>query len=151
MSKNTTPITTLLAKKGPNVFSTSPEKSVSDAVCEMNRQRVGCLVVLENDQLVGIFTERDVLTRVVTEAKDARETKVGDVMTPDPVILHADDTVTTVMEIMTENRTRHLPVFDSDEKLIGLLSIGDLTRWQMEENRAESDHLRQYVFGEYSA
>ncbi|MGE9291810.1 MAG: CBS domain-containing protein [Puniceicoccales bacterium] len=151
MPHNNTPITTLLSRKSSEVYSTSPDQTVAEAVAEMNRHRVGCVVVLDGEDLVGIFTERDVLTRIVAEAKDARTTKVAEVMTPGPEYLHTSDTISSAMQRMTERRTRHLPVFDSKHSLVGLVSIGDVTRWQSEENQAEAEYLKNYAFGEFTA
>ncbi|MBC2602123.1 CBS domain-containing protein [Puniceicoccus vermicola] len=151
MPQNNTPITKLLNRKSSDVYSTSPDQSVFEAVAEMNRHRVGSLVVLEEQKLVGIFTERDVLTRVVAKTLDPQTTRIADVMTPDPQFLHTTDTIATAMQKMTEKRTRHLPVFDTVDCLVGLISIGDVTRWQMEEHQVEAEHLKNYVFGEYSA
>ena len=151
MSLKTTPVSLLLTRKNPEVHSIPVTATVREAVAEMNRHRIGCVLVKDGSEVVGIFTERDVLTRVVSEARDPRTTPVADVMTPNPNRISTETTVGDAMKQMTEKRTRHLPVFDSSGQLAGLVSIGDVTRWQSEENQAEADHLKNYVFGEFPA
>jgi CBS domain-containing protein len=151
MPLDTTPLKALLARKPVGVHSVSSDQTVSEAVDEMNRNRIGCVLVQEDGKLVGIFTERDVLTRVVARVLDPRSTPVQEVMTPGPKSVSTRTTVGEAMRLMTDSRTRHLPVFDeADDSLAGLISIGDVTRWQIEENQAEAEHLKKYVFGEIS-
>ena len=152
MPQNNTPIRSVLSrKKSSEIFSTSAERSVSHAVELMNRHGIGSLLVLQDDRLVGIFTERDVLTRVVAQSRNPSTTTISEVMTADPQFLSSEDTVSVAMERMTEKRARHLPVLGDDNKIIGLVSIGDVTRFLLEENLAEAEHLKSYVFGEYTA
>src|SRR5579885_2876270 len=105
-----TPISALLERKGSAVHTVSPDLTISQAVAEMNRLRVGCLVVSHNHELAGIFTERDVLKRVVGAGVDPRTALVSEVMTTGVVTIPLDATVNEVMEIFTEKRCRHLPV-----------------------------------------
>jgi CBS domain-containing protein len=145
-----TPISALLERKGPTVQSVSPGISISAAVSEMNRHKIGCLVVLENERLAGIFTERDVLKRVVGAGIDPRTGLVADVMTSDVVTITPDTTVNEVMEIFTDKRCRHLPVI-SGGRLAGLISIGDVSRWMVDIHRAECEHLKSYITGGFPA
>jgi CBS domain-containing protein len=143
------PISALLERKGSAVHSVAPTLSVFDAVAEMNRHRIGAIVVLDGDRLVGIFTERDVLRRVVGAGLEPRFTLVADVMTPTVTTIAPDTTVDETMEIFTEKHFRHLPVV-SGGRLLGVISIGDSTRWMADSHRAEAEHLKNYITGGFS-
>jgi CBS domain-containing protein len=143
-----TPIAVLLSRKGSGVFSVATTASVADAVRVMNQQKVGSVVVMQSGRMAGIFTERDVLTRVVGPGRAPEFTPIISVMTRDPLTVSAQSTVDDVMALFTEHRCRHLPVVDETSgTLLGLISIGDVTRWTVEEHRAEVDQLRQYIAG----
>jgi CBS domain-containing protein len=141
-----TPISALLERKGSTVHSITPTLSVYDAVAEMNRHRIGAIVVLDGTRLVGIFTERDVLLRVVGAGLDPRGALVADVMSRGVITIPTDATVEQTMTIFTEKRCRHLPVVRAGQ-LIGVISIGDITRWMADAHRAEAEHLRNYIAG----
>jgi CBS domain-containing protein len=145
-----TPITALLERKGTAVHSVAPTLSVFDAVAEMNRHRIGAIFVLEGARLVGIFTERDVLRRVVGAGLEPRLTRVADVMTSTVTTIAPDTTVDDTMEIFTEKHFRHLPVV-SEGRLLGVISIGDSTRWMADAHRAEAEHLKNYIAGGFSS
>src|SRR5450759_2718881 len=136
-----TPISALLERKGSVVHSVAPTLSIFDAIAEMNRHRIGAIVVRDGGRLVGIFTERDVLRRVVGAGLDPRGALVADVMTSGLITIAPDTTVEQTMNIFTEKRCRHLPVL-SGGQLLGLISIGDVTRWMAETHRAEAEHLK---------
>lgn len=140
------PITAILDRKGSQVYSVSPTMTVAEAVTEMNRLRIGSVVVLEEGQLVGIFTERDVLRRVVGSGLDPKRTLVRDVMTGGVITISPDATIEETMVLFTEKRCRHLPVIDHGH-LIGTISIGDITRWMAEAHRMEAEHLKNYIAG----
>ncbi|MCX6955272.1 MAG: CBS domain-containing protein [Verrucomicrobia bacterium] len=141
-----TPISALLERKGSAVHSVAPTLSVHDAVSEMNRHRIGAIVVLDGPRLVGIFTERDVLRRVVGAAIDPKRTPVTDVMTSGVITIGPEATIEETMNIFTEKRCRHLPVVQ-DGRIRGVISIGDITRWMADAHRAEAEHLRNYITG----
>lgn len=143
-----TPIAVLLSRKSSGVFSVAVTASVADAVRVMNLHKVGSIVVMQSGRLAGIFTERDVLTRVVASGRAPEFTSMVNVMTRDPLTVTPRATVEEVMIMFTEHRCRHLPVVDeADGSLLGLISIGDVTRWMVDEHRAEADHLKQYIAG----
>jgi CBS domain-containing protein len=144
------PISAILDRKGRNVFSVLPTMSVSDAVAEMNRQRVGSVLVIDNGKLVGIFTERDVLRRVVGAGLDPQRCSVADVMTTGVITIAPDATVEETLVLFTEKRCRHLPVLD-EGRLVGTISIGDITRWMADSHRAEAEHLKNYITSGFSA
>ena len=138
------PISALLDRKGRSVFSVLPSVTISEAVAEMNRQRVGCMLVIDEGRLVGVFTERDVLKRVVGAGVDPTRTRVAEVMTANVITVSPDATVEQAMVIFTEKRCRHLPVIEQG-RLVGTISIGDITRWMADSSRAEAEHLKNYI------
>jgi CBS domain-containing protein len=140
------PITAILDRKGRNVYAVAPTVSVAEAVAEMNHYRVGSVLIIENGRLVGIFTERDVLRRVVGEAIDPKRTLVADVMTQSVITISPDTSIEETMRIFTEKRCRHLPVLDNGT-LVGTISIGDITRWMGDAHRTEAEHLKNYIAG----
>ena len=144
-----TSISALLERKGTVVHSIAPTLSVSDAVAEMNRHRIGAMVVLDGRRLVGIFTERDVLRRVVGANLDPRRALVADVMSTGVLTISPEATIEQTMNIFTEKRLRHLPVINGGE-LVGVISIGDITRWMADSHAAEDEHLRNYISGAVS-
>jgi CBS domain-containing protein len=137
-------ITAVLERKGKNVFAVPPSVTVADAVAEMNRHRVGSILVIDAGRLVGIFTERDVLRRVVGAGLDPTRTLVSDVMTANVITIAPEASIEDTMIIFTEKRCRHLPVVD-DGELVGAISIGDITRWMADAHRAEAEHLKNYI------
>jgi CBS domain-containing protein len=144
------PITAILDRKGKNVFSVPPTLSVADAVAEMNRHRVGSVLVIDGNRLVGIFTERDVLRRVVGAGLDPKRSLVADVMTAGVITVSPDVSIEETMVLFTEKRCRHLPVMDNGQ-LVGTISIGDITRWMADAHRAEAEHLKNYIAGGFPA
>ena len=148
MPLNKVPVTILLKDKSTSVYCIAVNSTVDAAVSEMNRQRVGSIIVKDAEKVVGVFTERDVLTRIVAAGRDPKTTPVSEVMTADFLSIKKDTSVEDAMQMMSDKRVRHLPVFD-DQQLLGLISIGDVTRWLLKVNEMETENLRNYVFGEY--
>jgi CBS domain-containing protein len=140
------PISAILDRKGRKVFSVLPAMTVSEAVAEMNRHRVGSVLVLDGGRLCGIFTERDVLRRVVGAGVDPMRTRVSEVMTPNVLTIAPEATIEETMVLFTEKRCRHLPVVENG-RLVGTISIGDITRWMADAHRAEAEHLKNYITG----
>lgn len=140
------PISVLVQRKGSVVHSVPPSLSIFDAVAEMNRLRIGAIVILDGGQLAGIFTERDALQRVIGAGVDPKAVKVADVMTRHVITVAPEATVEEVAAMFTEKRCRHLPVV-SGGSLQGLISIGDISRWVADHHRAEAEHLKNYISG----
>jgi CBS domain-containing protein len=138
----------VLASKGSTVYSVAPETPVLDAVRTMNRARVGALLVCVANELVGIFTERDVLNRVVDPGRDPTSTKVVEVMTSEVVTVRSNTGIQDAMAVISERRFRHLPVID-DGKLLGVVSSGDLTRWVSRNQEGHIQDLVNYITGKY--
>ncbi|HET7738315.1 MAG TPA: CBS domain-containing protein [Tepidiformaceae bacterium] len=136
----------VLAEKGSGVYTIPSNATVLEAVREMNAKGVGALLVIEQGSVAGIFTERDVLRRIVDQGRDAATTQVSSVMTPEVMSVSPTTTVGEAMSLMTRERVRHLPVLAGDE-LRGMVSIGDLTRWLVRDQQDEIDHLVSYITG----
>lgn len=120
--------------------------TVFEAVQKMNQHRIGAMLIMEGARLTGIFTERDALTRVIAASLDPKATPVAKVMTTTVLTVEPETTVQQVMDIFAEKRCRHLPVIQ-EGKLVGLISIGDVSRWVANMHRAEAESLRQYIAG----
>lgn len=140
-------VSSVLAEKGRQVYTIEKGVTVSQAVREMNEKGVGALVVTESGRPIGMFTERDVLRRVVDADKDPAMTRVSSVMTRNVVAIAPADRVEEVMALMTERRMRHLPVVEGGQ-LIGLISIGDLMRWVTLNQEDQIRHMAEYITGQ---
>lgn len=148
MNLNEVRISVLLQDKDNSVYCIVVDSTVEAAVKEMNYRRIGSLMVTDSDYVVGIFTERDVLTRVVAADLNSKSTLVGEVMTARFKSISYDASVEEAMQIMKEHQIRHLPVFDGNQ-LLGMFSIGDLNSWLLKVNEIEADNLRRYMFEGY--
>lgn len=131
----------LLDNTERKVYSVSPEISVTECVKQMNDLRIGAMLVMEDDKLVGIFTERDALTRVLGAGLEPSYTKVSAVMTGNPVCVTPFTPLDEAQTIITNQRIRHLPVVQ-DDKVLGMVSSGDLTKWLV---RDQSREIREMV------
>lgn len=141
---DTTPLSILLEQKGNKVVSVTPETSIQACVETMRNAHIGAVVVLDEEQLVGIFTERDVLNKVAGRGYDLNHTAVSDVMTANVKSVPPEMTVSQAMALITNLRFRHLPV-TVQGKLVGLLSSGDLTRWMVSGQEHEIEELMKYI------
>jgi CBS domain-containing protein len=138
----------LLAKKGSNlVVTVRSDISVQEACKLLRAYNIGCLVISDSaGRIEGIFTERDVVNRVVAENRSASETKIGEVMTREVIVVEPDRTLEEIEAIMKQNRIRHLPVA-GNESLIGMLSIGDVLAHHAAEDRQMVRYLTEYIYG----
>lgn len=137
----------ILAKKGGAVYSIDPACTVLEAVEKMNQHKLGALVVMDEAQVAGMFTERDVLRRVVGEGRDPGTTRVRDVMTSDVICCGPETDLDEVSAIMQKKRVRHLPICDDDGRLHGLISIGDVNAEHASTQEATITFLNDYIFG----
>ena len=144
----TTTIGSILNRKGSTVWSVSPDATVFEAISLMAEKNIGALPVLEGDRLVGMISERDYARKVILLGRGSRETAVSEIMTRNLRTVSLDDSVQECMQLMTENRFRHLPVVQED-KLIGLISIGDCVNWIISAQTAAIDDLERFVTGAY--
>jgi CBS domain-containing protein len=135
----------LLARKGTNVISVSPDNTVLDAAHLMNDKGIGGVVVMTGAKLVGIFTERDIMRRVVAASREPATTLVSDVMTADPMTITADIQVAVCRAMMSARRIRHLPVVH-DGGLVGVVTSGDILAFEVSQAEAQIEQLEKYVF-----
>ena len=136
----------LLAKKGVEVATISPDATALDAADLMNERRIGALCVLEGDTLVGVFTERDLLNRVVSAKLDPASTKIADVMTSQVSTCGPEGKTDDCTALMSDKHIRHLPVVE-EGKVVGIVSTGDLMALQLVERQALIEALHQYLYG----
>jgi CBS domain-containing protein len=137
----------ILERKGSAVHTVGPQATVLDAVTLMNEHKIGALVVQQNGEVLGIFTERDLMRRVVGERLDPTRTLVHQVMTRDVVCCHLDDDLDHIRSILKNRRVRHLPVVDNSARLRGLISIGDVNAWMLDGQEATIHYLHEYIYG----
>ncbi|MFN0134511.1 MAG: CBS domain-containing protein [Phycisphaerae bacterium] len=136
----------ILQRKGSQVAHISENASVLDAARQMNQRRIGALVVTRGESVIGIFTERDVLNRVVAEQLDPSATLVSEVMTQPVAVCPPNATRADCRAVMKENRIRHLPVVENDQ-LVGIVSIGDLIEDDCVEQEETIQYLYEYMMG----
>jgi CBS domain-containing protein len=145
--QNTDSVGALLRDKASVLHSIPATAIVLDAIKMMAEKNIGAVPVLQQGKLVGMFSERDYTRKVVLMGRTSKDTFVGEIMTRNPETVTLASTVNDCMEIMTEQRTRHLPVIENGE-IVGILSIGDLVKWIISAQSATIEHLTRYVFGE---
>lgn len=137
----------IVDRKGSQVFTVSPGVSVLDAAVIMNEHKIGALVVVEGRRVRGIFTERDVLRRVVAERHDPRDVTIESVMTDKVVTCQAQTDLDAARNLFMQRRIRHLPVVDAEEQLVGMISIGDLNAWTLNGQECKIAALEEYIYG----
>ena len=139
-------VSQVLAKKGNQVWSIDPKRSVYQALQIMAEKNVGALLVMQSGKVVGIFSERDYARKVVLKDKSSRETNVDEIMTENVILITGDDSIEDCMTTMSERHIRHLPVVE-DGKLVGIISIGDLVNFIISEQEFKIDQLESYIQG----
>lgn len=137
----------LKSKPVQTVETVRPPTSVFDAVKLLAEKNIGALLVMEDEKIVGIMTERDYARKIILLGRSSKETPVRDIMTFPVMYVHPDQTNEECMALMTDNRVRHLPVMDSG-KLIGLISIGDLVKDIISEQKFIIEQLEHYIAGD---
>ncbi|MBC6983716.1 CBS domain-containing protein [Caulobacter sp. 17J80-11] len=137
-------VTEILKAKGDEVFTCAPDISLQEAARELQARKVGALLVLEKDRVVGIFSERDVVRAVADDGAPALERPVRTYMTKKVLVALPTETVDELMGRMTDRRVRHLPVM-REEKLCGIVSIGDLVKSRIAETVLEAETLKHYI------
>jgi CBS domain-containing protein len=143
-------VSSILKSKPDNaVHCVGPGETVFDVVQKMAQHNIGALLVTENDQVVGIVTERDYARKVVLLSRASKSTLVRDIMTSKVIGVRPEQTCEECMRLMTENRLRHLPVMN-DGKLVGLVSIGDLVKDIISEQKFVIDQLEHYITGQHA-
>jgi CBS domain-containing protein len=137
----------VLEKKGSKAYSVAPTASVLDALAAMAEHDIGAVLVTEGDRLLGIFTERDYARKVVLRGRTSKDTQISELMTPNVCTITPSHTMDQVMNIMTENRFRHLPVVDHG-KIAGIVTIGDVVKAVIAMQEATIQHLSSYISGD---
>lgn len=137
----------IVSRKGSQILTIQPDATVLDAARVMNEHKIGALIVLDGPRVRGIFTERDVLRRIVAEQKDPATTTVGQVMTAKVVTCRPEIAIDAARNIFMERRIRHLPVINEDDQLIGMISIGDLNAWELNGQECKIAALEEYLYG----
>ena len=146
-----TPLRTVLANKpSAAIHTVSPAMTVAAAVDLLTANQVGSVLVMDGPSLVGIFTERDVLRRVVGGRKDPERTRVADVMTRELAVMKPGSTVEDAMTVIAEKRIRHLPVVE-EGKVVGVISQGDLNHWLIRNREVQVSQLVEFITGKYPA
>jgi CBS domain-containing protein len=141
------PVSQLLAEKGSDIYSLKPSDPVIDGIRLMAEKAVGALLVMDGDKLVGILSERDYARKVILLGRSSMDTPVSAIMTPAPLVtVKPGNNVRECMRLMHSRRIRHLPVVEGD-KVLGVLSIGDIVRAIIHEQDAEIQQLTQYIAG----
>jgi CBS domain-containing protein len=134
---------------GHTVFSVEPTTIVYEAIEVMAQKNIGGLLICEGGKLVGIFTERDYARKLILKGKSSKDTTIGELMTKNPFTVTLDSSIEECMELMSNRRIRHLPVLESPEgALIGVISIGDVVRFIIEEQKSIIAHLESYIAGQ---
>ena len=141
-----TTVRQLLDQKGKNIWSIRPDATVFDAIAKMAEKDIGSLVVMDGDELAGIITERHYARDIVLKGKASPATPVRDIMERHVTIARPEQSVEQCMAIMSEKRVRHLPVFDG-KKPIGIVSIGDLVKSIIGDQKFTIDQLEHYIQG----
>ncbi|NOS94025.1 MAG: CBS domain-containing protein [Cyclobacteriaceae bacterium] len=134
----------ILEAKGRVVYSVEPTVMVLRAIELMCEKNIGGLLITENGKLAGIFTERDYARKLILKGKSSKDTPIGELMTPNPFTVSPDTSIDQCMQMMTDKHIRHLPVTEGDQ-LVGMISIGDVVRQVIQEQKSIIEHLESYI------
>lgn len=139
----------ILKNKGTKVYSIAPDQTVYEAIAKMDKLDIGALIVLNDQKLKGIISERDYRSKVILRGRSSKSTAVSEIMTDDVYYVEPTDSVKKCMSIMTDKKIRHLPVMKGDE-VTGVISIGDLVKTIISKQKFEIKNLRHYIQGQGS-
>jgi CBS domain-containing protein len=139
-------VKTLLKGKGQEVWSIAPDASVYDAIYLMAEKGIGALIVLDGERLVGVISERDYARQIILKARGSEDTPVKDIMTKNVICAALADSIEDCMALISDNRVRHLPVVE-DDRVIGVISIGDLVKAIIAEQQSTINDLERYITG----
>lgn len=138
-------VSQILQSKGSHTWTIAPNATVFDALTSMAEKDIGALLVVENSEVVGIFSERDYARKIILQGKSSRDTEVQEIMTSEVLCISPDQSVTKCMALMTDKRIRHIPVLD-DGRLVGVISIGDVVKAIITEQQIIINHLEDYIY-----
>ncbi|BFI96960.1 MAG: CBS domain-containing protein [Rhodanobacter sp.] len=136
----------LLESKGGTIHAIAPDAPVLDAIKRMAEHRIGALLVMRGDQLLGVVSERDYARKVILQGRSSSQATVGEIMRTDPLTVGPSTDVLDCMRLCTDSRVRHLPVID-DGKVVGVISIGDLVKAVIDAQAEQIEHLERYITG----
>lgn len=137
-------VESILSAKGSEVFTISPDATIGELIAELARHNIGAVVVMDNGNVAGIISERDIVRHLAGSAEGFRAKPVSTLMTRSPITCKPTDTIDSAMAKMSSGRFRHLPVIE-DGRLVGIISIGDVVKRKIEEAEQEAGALRQYI------
>src|SRR3989454_5778505 len=140
-------VTQLLRTKGQQVLSVSPDMPVFEALGVMADKNVGALLVVEGERLVGVFSERDYARKVILKGKSSKDTPVQEIMSSHVLYVRPEQTIEDCMALMTDKRVRHLPVLEGEERVVGVISIGDVVKDIISEQEFMIEQLQNYITG----
>jgi len=143
---NNVNIGTLLHHKGPSVWTISPNATVFEAIQLLAEKNIGALPVVENDNLIGVFSERDYTRKVALEGKTSQKTLVREIISTNVITATPENTIEDCMKLMTGKRIRHLPILENG-KMVGFVSIGDMVNWIISAQNATIDQMESYLAG----
>jgi CBS domain-containing protein len=138
----------VLKRKGGEVWFVAPEQTVYEAIEKMADKSVGALLVMTERKVAGIISERDYARKVILKGRSSKSTLVKEIMSSPVIFVTAGESVDECMSLMTANRIRHLPVVEG-EKVLGVVSIGDLVKWLVSEQEETIEHLQNYISAKY--
>jgi len=138
----------ILKAKGNDAWTIGPDAWVIDAIRLMGEKNIGALVVTENDEVVGLISERDYSRKIILKGKTSRDTRVGEVISSPVISVLPETPITECMEVMNSERIRHLPVM-AEGKLVGVVSIGDVVNWIIRSLHGTVEQLKGYISGQY--
>lgn len=137
----------ILQTKGNAIFSVEPTITVYEAIEVMCEKNIGGLLIVDDSRLVGIFTERDYARKIILKGKSSKETPIGEIMTTNLITVDSETSIEECMQVMVSCKIRHLPVVDNGE-LTGIISIGDVVRLVIDEQKVIIQHLETYITGQ---
>lgn len=139
---------TILKRKGGGIWSVRPDQTVYEAIEMMADKGVGALLVMSEGKLAGIISERDYARKVILQGRSSKTTVIQEIMTSPVISVSPKEAVDECMELMTRNRIRHLPITEN-ERVVGIVSIGDLVKWLVSEQEETIEHLHNYISAKY--
>lgn len=139
---------TILKRKGGGIWSVRPDQTVYEAIEMMADKGVGALLVMSEGKLAGIISERDYARKVILQGRSSKTTVIQEIMTSPVISVSPKEAVDECMELMTRNRIRHLPIMEN-ERVVGIVSIGDLVKWLVSEQEETIEHLHNYISAKY--